>query len=188
MIQENKETVKTQIKYQYENLVIGGSLDAVYFAFTNGYPIIFKILEKPFEKELTKENDNKRALMEFLLFILSLAGLVPFGDSISNIKIEGKEKIIVFGKNPWTFEIQTKKIYNFIKNQNENDLLKVVDWLNVMKLQNHSVKFLKIEEKDSFVKEIYFYVSKRLNRYKYFGDQVSCKGKKKIESILMKPF
>lgn len=82
------------MNFKYENLVIGGSFDAVYLAFKEGWPIIYKEIEKPFEQDLIGTR-NKKDFIEMMIFLLSMAGLNPFADKVNDIRLESTNKIVV---------------------------------------------------------------------------------------------
>ena len=150
------------MKFKYDNLVLGGSLDALYFAFTEGYPIIYKDLEKPFE--LDKIGDrNKKELVEQILFLLALSNLHPFANKVEELRVE-ENKVFVSGKRPWIAEIEAKTIHDFRNSQ--TDMYKVVDLINVRSCGCHD--FHIITGKANFVKEIHFHPSQRSLETKNF--------------------
>ena len=73
----------------YENLVFGATLDSLFFAMKNGYPLIYSTPTKPFEidRSLT---DWKHAY-----FFLSLSGLIPFADKARRIRLVGDSRLEV---------------------------------------------------------------------------------------------
>lgn len=111
----------------FENLIIGGDLAAVLFAFANNYPIIFSKIYKPFPFEYFAKDTilptglcvkreprefvnqdfdiemyyiEKRSLFERLLFSMSMAGQVPFSSlPIENIFYENNSSLRVILKN-----------------------------------------------------------------------------------------
>jgi hypothetical protein len=99
---------------EYDKIVIGSSLPAVLYAFTNKYPIFFAEERRPFRfdylepaidlsclkipgvaKSLTTFDDEKNVgvtkelLWERLLFLLSLGGNAPLSDLCHNIRYDG---------------------------------------------------------------------------------------------------
>ncbi len=73
----------------YENLVFGATLDSLFFAMKNGYPLIYSTPKKPFEFDESLQ-DWKHAY-----FFLSLSGLIPFADKARRIKLIGDNKLEV---------------------------------------------------------------------------------------------
>lgn len=73
----------------YENLVFGATLDSLFFAMKNGYPLIYSTPKKPFEFDESLQ-DWKHAY-----FFLSLSGLIPFADKARRIKVVGDNKVEV---------------------------------------------------------------------------------------------
>ena len=99
---------------EYDKIVIGSSLSAVLYAFSNKYPIFFAEERRPFRfdylepaldlsclkipgaaKSLTTFDDEKNVgvtkelLWERLLFLLSLDGNAPLSDLCHNIRYDG---------------------------------------------------------------------------------------------------
>jgi len=145
-----------------KNLVLGNDLKALQFAFKNGYHVLFKELQKPFFMERsdeTKELSNKD-LIENYSFLLSLAGLNPYGGKIQDYRKEENNKIVVSGKKPWVETIEYENLYDFISQESKEELLRVVDWISVRSSCLHDKTL--IEDKESnFVKEVRFYPSER---------------------------
>jgi hypothetical protein len=155
---------------ELENLVIGGNLKALQFALKNGFPILYKELELPFEFEYLDDNFSKRDYQEYIAFLLSLAGLNYFGDKIENITVQDK-KVKVTGKRAWTYEFNCKNIHDFrIDPQSYDGLYQVIDWINIRSCGLHSLK--QLDSEDNFVQKILFYPSQRQNKSKlsYLSD------------------
>ena len=78
----------------HKNIVIGGSLEALKFAYENDYPILC-IPQKPhfFRPKCLAE-------WEHLAFLLSLSGQMPMSSNISSIRIDEEQREIkCFTKN-----------------------------------------------------------------------------------------
>lgn len=75
---------------RHENIVYGGSLDALLYALHHDYPIIYSNPEFPlfFEK-------SDASLWTSAYFYLSLGGLVPFSDKVKKTKYEPGNLIVV---------------------------------------------------------------------------------------------
>ena len=65
----------------YENLVFGATLDSLFFAMKNGYPLIYSTPKKPFEFSETFQDWNHA------YFFLSLSGLLPYSDKAKRVKL-----------------------------------------------------------------------------------------------------
>lgn len=76
------------MKLRYDNLIIGGSFDAVYLAFKEGYHIVYKELEKPFDQD-TIDGKNKLDVFDLMVFLLTMADLNPFSSKVADLRIEG---------------------------------------------------------------------------------------------------
>lgn len=138
-----------------KDVVIGGSFDAVYLAFTEGYPILYKELEKPFEHDRIGSKSKKEAF-EMMVFLLTLANLNPFGSKITDIRMEN-DRIVVSGEKPWIYEIKADNIHDFTKS--DTKLFKVVDYIKLRTMGNHPFKGFKT--KDKFVSEIHIDIDNR---------------------------
>ena len=165
------------MKLDFENVVVGGSFDAVWLAFREGYPLIFKDIEKPYDEE-TIDGKNKKELMEQMLLLLGLSNLNLFCGGVDNIRIEN-QKIFVSGLKPWIVEICAQNIHNFT---NESENFTVIDWIDVRSCGKHELR--EINSDSNFVKKIIFYPSSRLSRTKLFNVETRLKLKaSKLEYI-----
>lgn len=154
--------------FKYDNIVIGNDLKAIYFAFKEGYPVIFQELTKPYANDFLPTGESKKQLMEDYIGFLSLAGKVPFSNKIENIRVEENNKVHVSGKG-WTAEITVQnKIYDFMSEVDENsDIYRVVDSINVRACSKHNFREI-IDPNENFVKKIRFYPSQRADSSKLF--------------------
>lgn len=160
MKRRNKQTKKVT------DLVVGGNLEALEFAFREGFHVFYETLEAPFHLDQTKQGLNKKDIVQNYAFLLSLAGLNLHTHANSEFRL-GKEKLTITGKVPWITEIEYDNLHDFRKGKNKNVIYKVVDYINVRSCGNHDIRELKTEEE--FVKEIYFYPSERSNKSKRFS-------------------
>lgn len=149
-----------------ENLVIGGTLAALEFAFREGFPVFYDKLEVPFRLEQTKEGVNKKDVIENYAFILSLAGL-NFASHLNHEYRIIKNKLVISGNRPWKKEIEFETLHDFTNKKTSQTTYKVIDFINVRSCGPHDIKELRTE--DRFVKEIYFYPSQRMNSSKNFS-------------------
>lgn len=148
-----------------DNLVIGGNLAALEFAFREGFPIFYEKLEVPFHLEQTKEGLNKKDIIENYAFLLSMAGLNLSSKMVSEFRLE-QQVIVITGKTPWKIEYEFENLIDF-RTSDKDKIYKVVDYINVKSCGKHDVRELRTE--DYFVKEIYFYPSQRTNSSKNFS-------------------
>jgi len=110
--------------YEYDTVVIGGSLSAVLYSYFNDFPLIYKSLKKPFRfdffdcgfdlstlnhqneiKYLKTLKDKKQVgfpklrIFEELLFLMSLSGKIPLADKVETITLEEENKVKIITKN-----------------------------------------------------------------------------------------
>lgn len=148
-----------------KDLVFGGNLQALEYAYREGFHVFYEHLETPFHLEQTSQGLNKKDVIENYAFLLSLSGLNLNHHLVGNHRIEEK-KLIISGRKPWIIEVEFETLHDFTKQEKEIKL-KVADYINVRSCGSHDLRELKTEEE--FVKEIYFYPSKRANSSKNFS-------------------
>ena len=158
----NKEL--NQHIYTYENIVIGGSLEALQFAYSTGYPLLC-ISQKP---HFFRPKDA--AQWEHLAFVLSLSGQLPLEDKITSIRMDEEARHVkCFTQNSRVvrFSYEVAHVVDdkgceglpAPRHQAKKEYL-VFDWINVYRGGNHPYDY--IEDQDSnFVKRILFYPSER---------------------------
>jgi hypothetical protein len=177
----------------YDEIVVGSSLRALLFASLNNFPVFFSRPEKPFEFDLfsrsidlsswglhnepqvwtTPEGEvitgqPKIALWEHLLFVLGLKGLRPFSDLCSSIRIEentltgfseyAKLRSVDFGTCHYFDEHAT---YNLLPCENTKRNYIVYDRIAFSRGGKHHLDL--IESDGPFCKEIWFYLSPRID-------------------------
>ena len=147
------------------DLVYGGTLEALEFAYRNGYHIFYETLEKPFHLDKTKEGMVKKDVLENYSFLLSCSGL-NLNCYVNEDYRLSDNKITISG-NPWIIEYHFDNLHNFADKRDKKKLYKVVDYINIRSCGTHDIRELRTE--DNFVKEIYFYPSKRTNSSKNFS-------------------
>ena len=178
--------------YEIDELVIGNSLEAVSYCYLNEKNLILNSVRKPYFFDFFDENTclekyiietieyelstvdgvkkvgaSKLEVWEKLVFHLSLAGLIPLADKVYSIRIEDDNLVKVTTKNSRVarFKFNSLRIFD-TENIAGFDLMqstgkyKVVDWVNVRSGMKHKYDYFKTE--DDFVKEVYFYPSRRM--------------------------
>lgn len=155
--------MKTYI-HTYENIIIGGSLEALKFAYSSGYPVLC-IPQKPHffcPKSVAK--------WEHLAFVLSLSGGIPLWDSIASIRVDPEAKEIkCFTTNSRVIRFSYEKAYILddlgveglpVPTVLAKKEYLVFDWISVKRGGNHPYDY--IEDEDSlFVRRLQFYPSRR---------------------------
>lgn len=148
-------------KLKYENIVIGGSLEALSYAYSKGYPVV-GIKQKPHFFL-----DKHRSEWENLSFFLSLAGQLPIAKGLTSLRIVEEEKIIkCFTENSRLIEIEYEKIHLVddlgvggipLPTVEAKKEYLVFDWLKVVRGRNHPYDYIVDEDSDDFVKKVVFY-------------------------------
>ena len=172
------------MKYEYRDIVLGSSLDAVIFSFVNRYPLFFSENRRPFRfdylnsefdfdflklsrkvsKSLTTFNGDKKVglpkelLWERLLFLMSIYGNVPTANLCTNIRRDSN-KITCFNEYSKIAEVRFERIHDFTKNDKRNKII-CYDWIAFNSGGKHDIDFIKTG--DDFVDDIWFYSSDRI--------------------------
>ena len=158
--------------YYFDELNVGGSTEALLHSYVTETPIIIDTPRCPFMLEdcprgadfsflgLGKRAPLKKLqVWDRLSFLLSMGGYTVFPNNIKNIRYEEKKIVIITENN--------SKIVAHYSKLNEIDLLKTnyswaYDWFDVKSGAIHKHNYIS-DEDDSFVKELFFYPSNRIN-------------------------
>jgi len=162
--------------YFHDTVVIGGSLPAFIYAYTNSLPIIFVDSKPPFEFDRFGEKEDLSFLAmetseavthlrvwDRLVFLLGLSGLMPLSDMAENIRIK-EEQLFVVTKQSRLIKINFNKLVIFDDEKisgldavirKEKGKNRVIDWINVRSGCSHGVDCL--VDADDFVSKIVFY-------------------------------
>ena len=169
--------------YEYKNIVVGSSLEAVTFAFNNRYPIFFSDIDRPFRFDFLEHNVDlsflklslepktlatfngakkigvpKELLWERLIFLLSLSGLAPVANICKSIR-GGDGKLTCFNEYSKIAEIRYETKHDFTTSKKNGKLI-CYDWVAFNSGGKHEIDYIKTN--DEFVKEIWFYSSDRI--------------------------
>jgi len=155
------KTISTQ------RVVIGSSLESVLFASKNDCTLILNKVSPP-EIFETKESQD----WNHLIFLLSMAGKVPFSDKVISIRIlEDEKRLKVYTKGEKMVQLECEKIFIFDdenieglpipKSVKKSPKKMVLDWVNVRAGMTHD--YQTIETGDEFANELVFYKSPRID-------------------------
>lgn len=148
----------------FEQLIIGGSLEALELAHRTGLPI----LSVPQPPPAIYFPQTER--WQHLSFVISLAGQMPLADNLSKIRFNEDKRISCFTNNSRIVEISYDDAYVVddysvsglpIPTKHAKKEFLVLDWISVRRGQSHEFDFLEDKESD-FVKKIVFYPSERI--------------------------
>ncbi len=158
-------------EYNFDKLVIGGSLESLLYSFINDTKIL--ILDKLYPIEINKvayepslrllgytntEIVTKSELWDRLTFILSMNSCLASPNIISSHR-ERDDKIVVVTERNKRIIYSADEIVNFDKVDEEN--LTMLDWFNVRSGNNHDHKIIE-DPKNRFINKIHFYKPNRL--------------------------
>ena len=84
--------LRTLLLLKAENIVLGGNLSALLYAYVHNFPCIFTRPLPPFRFDSFPQSpwDSKRHAWERILTSLSLSGLCPLADKATNMSIKYK--------------------------------------------------------------------------------------------------
>ena len=181
----------TAIALQFENIVVGSSLNAFLYAFTEQLPIFYTTPERPFrfdylnpevdlsclklevEPQLLNTFDGempvglaRHFLWERLSFLMSLTGQQPLSNLAHGIRFDGATELTFVDKYSKLVDVKFDKCYYFgdagLPEFNiDSDGIVCYDWIAFNRGGKHSIDY--IETTDNFVKEIWFYSSDRID-------------------------
>ncbi len=155
--------------YKFKQIVVGGNLTAMIYAFKHGYPIIYKSPNPPHKFDTLYNGFSKKDIYESCCLLLSLSGLMLVGDKAESIRLD-KDLIKVSTSNARLIRIEYDKLFIFEEEQIDNlpmpteqstKQFQVIDWFNVRSGMRHEHD--KAESNSDFVKTIHFYPSDRID-------------------------
>ena len=154
--------------YEYERIIIGGSLASLLYGYYNGIPVIYSVPRVPLFYEMDGAGNSKRQLWQKLSFEMSLAGLLPMGNKTESMRSEG-DILKAFTAGPTYGAFRFKDLIVFddaslvgwdgdLKKRKER---RVLDWINDRKSSPHDVNH--IAGSNNFVRDIHCYPSERMD-------------------------
>tara|TARA_Y100000310_G_scaffold324552_1_gene386526 strand:+ start:636 stop:1577 length:942 start_codon:yes stop_codon:yes gene_type:complete len=186
-----KESKINNHVHKYSDIVIGSRLNAVMYAYLNGYPLLLNKHEPPLPFELFPHNTNldtfgvdkteislvtpggiekfgnsKSELWKRLCYSLSLSGLMPLSDNASSMRIED-EILKVFPSSAKMIKFKFSQLHIF-DGENVEGLINYSDDVlyqvaDWIDVRSGMVhKYDRIEDTSAFVKCIHFYPSERI--------------------------
>ena len=149
--------------FHFDKVVVGGNLSAFLYSYENNLPLIINKLYCPHLFE-----PKEKELWNKLYFLLSLSGLNILGDKTNNIRINDKELSITTNDSK-VIKAKFNKLIIFNDDSTfglpvpvkEKDKFIVLDWMVTKSCTKHKKDHIPTD--DDFVKDIYFYPTKRLD-------------------------
>lgn len=162
----------------FKKLNIGGSLTALFHAYSTETPIIIDVPHAPFELDScpphwdlgylgfsNKIKINKIQVWERLTFLLSMAGLVVFPNNIVDARDEVGALTLVLNGNK-RFKVNYQELYSF--DRDKEDIITAYDWFDVKVGSVHEHEC--IHDDSDLCSKILFYPSKRNGTKKHMMD------------------
>ena len=178
-----------EMNLEYDELVIGSSLEALTYCTLNSLPCVACQLTPPqhFEShtldlnlfDLKSSTNSSLWLWERLYFYLSIAGLIPLGEKPVSLRISDNMVKASTAKARMA-KIKFNKLTVFddfgvsglgIPEENTSAKYKVYDWFDVRSGMKHD--FNTLSSDDDFITTILFYKTLRLDGDHEFKDAVS---------------
>lgn len=104
----------------YDNLVIGGNLEALFFAYKFNATLIYTIRTIPFYFENNTEIGNLLEKWNEYCFVLSLSGQIPFGNKAKSITYVDQNTIYIITQEEQKCFIKFNKLWIFEDNEFNN--------------------------------------------------------------------
>ena len=149
--------------YEYDEVVVGGSVSAHAYAFLNSKPVVFTTVKKPYFFDAADHTFP----WENLVFALNLSGLIPCADNITKLRIDEDNILKAVTQNSRLIKFKFDELRIFDDENveglpvptKEEQQYRVLDWINVKSGMTHEYDILETE--DDFVNKVYFYPSLR---------------------------
>jgi len=173
--------------YDWQSVVIGGTLDALIQAHKTDSHIIFNNVDSIFPFDAVGDYgdlglslpdlDTEIKLWNALSYDLARRGLNPFGMRVVSVRFDDGEIAVITDNNQKT-QIRSSKvcvhslenIYGLEEQPPPVESYRVFDWFNVRAGMDHRHTFH--ERQSSFCGKFYFYLSERIDNSREYKDLV----------------
>lgn len=142
------------LEINYDNLIIGSSLEAILFCYYNKYTLLYTRNLQPSNIEKIEDfglGISKKQIWDDHMFLLSIAGYIPFENKIKHIRYISKNNIVVISNDDLVYNVTYNKLYLF-DDYNFLDLpittLSTSEDCRVIDLFSNKFKFSNIENID----------------------------------------
>jgi len=155
--------------YEYDELVIGFTYNAVLYSYLNELPIVGVVYRPPIIFE-TAGTRLKRDMYEEMVFLLSLSGLAPFSNMVTSIRLSENNVLNIVVGETTVIKAKFNKLTVFDEEglqgfappiNQEVKKYQVLDWFNVRRGMTHSHDLLRSDS--NFVEYVRFYPTMRLD-------------------------
>jgi|TARA_R110002072_G_scaffold75497_4_gene177683 hypothetical protein len=175
-------------EYNFEDLIIGGSLESLLYSYFNNVKILVIDPLYPFKLSTIEYHENLRLLgyskdeviyksemWERLGFVLSMTGLMIMPNIITSSRKKDDSYVLITDHNKRiTINSENTTVFDQVEEKN----ISVYDWFNVRSGNNHNHKIIE-DKSEKFVKNIHFYTPTRIGGNRNMKDLVA-------ESYLLK--
>ena len=162
--------------YFCKTALVGNGLDVLLYAYQTDTSVFltrdlrphpFDFLENKEEYEhLGFEGHRACDLYDFLLFNLSLAGRVPLCGKVASVEQLNDTELLVVARGGVELKVFADEILFAEPEISENKHI-VLDWIDVRRGQKHEFDYMETES--DFVRQLYFYPTKRVSGAKTSG-------------------
>ena len=156
--------------FSIDNLILGGSLESLLYAYKTETPIVINKPRQPFELDMVPATLDLSflgykpevevsclRLWERLSFLLSLSGLLLFPNSIENIT-ERHNRLVVVTHNMRKLEVKFENLKRF--DENFTNFAWIYDWFAVRSGGKHNIDLL--EDQEYLAHKLIFHPSQRI--------------------------
>lgn len=180
--------------YEWDEITIGGTLNAVTYALLHSNKILSVhghalFVNDAFHSDFSlgldfsyKKGSYKYEAHRDITFELALRGQHPFNSNLSAVRVDSDNRSInAITKDGSKIVIKYKKLRIFdtdsisglpLSCQQEVDKYRVYDWFDVRSGMKHEHDSLE-DSQSSFVKKIHFYISQRIDGNKTYKDLIA---------------
>ena len=144
--------------FYFDELVLGGSLTALLYAYKKNLPVLIDIAHVPFLLEETPTTwdlsfvgfkrgvaHKKSQVWDRLSFLLAMSGLILFPNNIQSFRMD-EDKIQIIGLDNKKMIVHYKKLVEF--DRDAKDYLMVYDWFAVHSGTRHDIDVIPNADSD----------------------------------------
>lgn len=161
--------IQRTLELSYDRLVIGSDLGALAYCYEHQCPAIYSRVLRPYKYDERENWQRSIAIWDEMAYALSMSQLLPFSDKIVSLRLQ-EDNIL---KAVTKYSLVCKIKFNHLVISDDygveglppptgktDDKNWVIDWFDVNRGVLHPLDFI-VDEKEDFVKKIYFYPSTR---------------------------
>ena len=158
--------MKMPLEFQYDNLVIGASLEALLFSFYNRFKTIYTRRLQPHHLDKIEDygqGTDKLNIWNRHALQLGIAGYFPFENKIKHIRYKDSNTIKVITNDENSYTIKFNKLYIFDDHEildlpphkdSTSKEIRIVDYFETLNTRKHCLE--SIQNRTKFMNQIIF--------------------------------